>query len=51
MEEVKRAGEEAGMCEGESIRYFEGLCSVVSKSKAEEIKNLQLAVIVNVDCD
>jgi len=51
LEEVRLAGEKLGMFEGERIRYFKGMFKDIAKFKAEEIKQLQPAVVVNIDSD
>lgn len=51
LKEVKLAGEKLGMFEGERIRYFKGMFADIIKFQAEGIKQLQPAVIVNIDSD
>ena len=50
-ENVKLEGEKIGMYEGDSIKYFKGLFSEVSKQNATNIADLQTAAIVNIDSD
>ena len=51
IENVKLESERIGMKEGNSIKYFKGLFSEVSKQYATDIGDLQNAAIVNIDSD
>ena len=50
-ENVKLEGEKIGMYEGDSIKYFKGIFSEVSKQNSTGIAKLQPAAIVNIDSD
>ena len=50
-ENFKLEGEKIGMYEGDSIKYFKGLFSEVSKQNTTNIADLQTAAIVNIDSD
>lgn len=51
LDEVRRAGQQVGMVEGEQIRYFKGTFAEIASAQAEELATLQPAVIVNIDSD
>lgn len=51
LDDVKRLGENIGMKEGKNIKYFKGEFAKIALSKVKEIKDLQPAVIVNIDSD
>lgn len=46
-----RLNQEAGIIEGESVRYFVGTFADVEQREAKALKELQPAAIVNIDCD
>jgi hypothetical protein len=51
LESFQERGEKLGILESSSNIYFKGLFSDVAKNESNKIKNLQKAVIVNIDCD
>ena len=51
LENVKLEGEKIGMYEGDSVKYFKGIFSEISKNNTPDIANLQPVAIVNIDSD
>ena len=50
-ENFKLEGEKIGMYEGDSVKYFKGIFSEISKNNTPDIANLQPEAIVNIDSD
>ena len=51
LENVKLEGENIGMYEGDSVKYFKGIFSDVLANNTPDIAKLQPAAIVNIDSD
>lgn len=51
LEEFSRLNQEAGIEGGEHARYFVGTFAEIAKREAKTLKELEPAVIANIDCD